>query len=86
MIRTSIAALGVACALVLVAQPGFARDVVVRQNGKTTVDAPTTRVAVDEASGATRVKVHAPGTRVAVDTERGQVRIRVPGFSGDISW
>ena len=63
-----------------------ARDVVTREDGVTRVDAPTTRVRVDEETGDTRVKVRAPATRVDVDTERRHVRIRVPYYSGDIRW
>ncbi|MGE0699366.1 MAG: hypothetical protein AB7O57_09750 [Hyphomicrobiaceae bacterium] len=63
-----------------------ASDVVVREDGRTKVVAPTTRVTVDEHTGDTRVGVRAPGTRVDVDTERGRVRVRVPYYSGDIRW
>lgn len=71
----------------LAAFPAAATDTsVTRVDGKTYVEAPTTRVAVDEQTGASRVKVRAPATRVDVDTERGQVRIRVPYFNGDIRW
>lgn len=77
----AVAAAGSA-ALVL---PVLAADVV-RQDGRTIVDAPTTRVKVDEATGDTRVRVRAPYSKVDVDTERGQVRVRVPYFSGDIRW
>ncbi len=69
------------------ALPAHATDTsVTRVDGKTYVEAPTTRVAVDERTGASRVKVRAPATRVDVDTDRGQVRIRVPYFNGDIRW
>lgn len=63
-----------------------ARDVVTRDNGVTRVDAPTTRLRVDEETGDTRVKVRAPATKLDVDTERRHVRIRVPYYSGDIRW
>jgi len=63
-----------------------AREVVTRENGVTRVDAPTTRVRVDEHTGDTRVKVRAPATKVDVDTDRRHVRIRVPYYSGDIRW
>jgi hypothetical protein len=68
------------------ALPVAAHDVVTRGDGITRVDAPTTRVRVDEITGDTRVKVRAPATRVNVDTERRHVRIRVPFYSGDIRW
>ena len=70
----------------LLAAPASARDVVTRQDGATRVDAPTTKVAVDEKTGETRVRVRAPETKVDVDTARGHVRIRVPYYSGDIRW
>ncbi len=78
----------VATVLILapLAVPASARDVVTREDGKTIVDAPTTKVVTRERDGATRVKVRAPATKVDVDTERGHVRIRVPGYSGDIRW
>ena len=66
--------------------PAAAGEVVTRQDGVTRVDSPTTKVRVDERSGATRVKVRAPTSRVDVDSERGRVRIRVPYFDGDIRW
>lgn len=77
----------VSAGLVLAAAaPAAAGDVVVRENDRTTVKAPTTRVETRERDGATRVKVRAPDTRVDVDTERGHVRIRVPYYSGDVRW
>jgi hypothetical protein len=66
--------------------PVSAGDVVTREDGKTYVNAPTTRVAVDEYTGDTRVRVRAPATKVDVDTERREVRIRVPYFNSDIRW
>ena len=80
-LAAAIVALGVSIAL-----PAAATDAVTRTDDKTYVNVPTTRVAVDEQTGATRVRVRAPASRVDVDTERGQVRIRVPYFSGDIRW
>lgn len=82
--RLSIAAAAAAAGALLIV-PAIAQDVT-RKAGKTVVEAPTTRVAVDENSGDTRVRVRAPFTKVDVDTERGQVRIRVPYYSGDIRW
>jgi hypothetical protein len=63
-----------------------ASDTVTREGGVTRVKAPTTRVAVRESDGATRVRVRATDSKVDVDTERRHVRIRVPGYSGDIRW
>jgi len=77
---------GAALAMAALALPVSAQNVVTRADGLTRVDAPTTRVRVDEVTGATRVKVRAPATRVNVDTERRHVRIRVPFYSGDIRW
>ena len=54
------------------------------RDGRTVVDAPTTRVV--STPERTRVRVDAGGARVRVDTATRQVRIRVPGFSGDFSW
>ncbi len=77
-----------AIATVALSMPATAEDtaVVKRRNGATSVDAPTTRVAVRESTGDTRVRVRAPSTNVDVDTDRREVRIRVPYFSGDIRW
>lgn len=69
----------------LLVLPAGATDVT-RKDGTTVVEAPTTRVKVDEVTGDTRVRVRAPYSKVDVDTERGQVRIRVPYFNGDIRW
>ena len=77
---------GAALGMVALALPATAQDVVTREDGITRVDAPTTRVRVDEVTGDTRVKVQAPATRVDVDTERRHVKIRVPFYSGDIRW
>lgn len=77
---------GAILALAALATPVAAQDVVRRGDGVTHVDAPTTRVRVDETTGDTRVKVRAPATRVDVDTDRRHVRIRVPFYSGDIRW
>lgn len=76
----------VAAVAVALITPATARDVVTRTDGKTAVDAPTTRVTVDEQTGDTRVRVRAADAKVDVDTERGRVRIRVPYFNGDIRW
>lgn len=84
--RTVAAGTGAIIAATLATVSVSARDVVTRENGVTRVDAPTTRVRVDEYTGDTRVKVRAPATKVDVDTERGHVRIRVPYYSGDIRW
>lgn len=73
-------------AVAVTALPASARDVVTRTDGRTHVDAPTTRVLVNERTGDTRVRVRAPHTRVDVDTQRREVRIRVPYYSGDIRW
>jgi hypothetical protein len=88
MIRSTsvFVAIGATALVAVGAATASARDVVTRTDGQTRVDAPTTRVKVDERTGSTRVKVHAQATRVAVDTDRGLVRIRVPGYSGDIRW
>lgn len=82
--RLSIAVAAAAAGALLIL-PAVAQDVT-RKDGKTVVEAPTTRVAVEESTGDTRVRVRAPFTKVDVDTERGQVRIRVPYYSGDIRW
>lgn len=84
--KTKTVIAGAALAAVALAFPAAARDVVTRADGVTRVDAPTTRVRVDEVTGDTRVKVRAPASRVDVDTERRHVRIRVPYYSGDIRW
>jgi hypothetical protein len=77
---------GIALTVVALALPASAHDVVTREDGVTRVEAPTTRVHVDEVTGDTRVKVRAPATRVDVDTEQREVRIRVPYYSGNIRW
>lgn len=77
---------GAVLAMAALALPSAARDVVTREDGITRVEAPTTRVRVDEVTGDTRVNVRAPGTHVDVDTERRHVRIRVPFYSGEIRW
>lgn len=86
---STLARLAVAAAVVatgaLLILPAIAQDVS-RKDGKTVVEAPTTRVTVEENSGDTRVRVRAPYAKVDVDTERGLVRIRVPYYSGDIRW
>ena len=84
--QTTAIATATILAAALFAVSASARDVVTRGDGVTHVDAPTTRVRVDEYTGDTRVKVRAPATRVDVDTERRHVRIRVPYYSGDIRW
>ncbi|MGD9803176.1 MAG: hypothetical protein AB7E81_06140 [Hyphomicrobiaceae bacterium] len=84
--KTTTITAGAALAIIALALPATARDVVTREDGVTRVKAPTTRVRVDEVTGDTRVRVRAPATRVNVDTERGHVRIRVPYYSGDIRW
>ena len=56
----------------------------VKRDGRTSVTAPHTRVAVTPKR--TKVRVEAPYTSVRVDTAVNQVRIRVPYFNGDISW
>jgi len=81
-IVTASAALVTAAAVL----PAAAHDIVTRGDGITRVDAPTTRVRVDEVTRDTRVKVRAPATRVDVDTDRRHVRVRVPFYSGDIRW
>lgn len=65
--------------------PVSAKDIVTYDKGKTTVDAPTTRV-VTKTGRRTTVKVDAPRARVNVDTGARHVRIRVPYYSGDIRW
>ena len=65
--------------------PVSAKDIVSYDKGKTTVDAPTTRV-VTKTGRKTTVRVNAPHTRVKVDTGARQVRVRVPYYSGDIRW
>lgn len=62
-----------------------AKDIVTYDKGKTTVEAPTTRV-VTKTGKKTTVKVAAPHSRVNVDTGARHVRIRVPYYSGDIRW
>ncbi|MGE0765498.1 MAG: hypothetical protein AB7L90_03455 [Hyphomicrobiaceae bacterium] len=84
--KTTTVAAGLALAITAFAFPAAARDFVTREDGVTRVKAPTTRVRVDEVTGATRVKVRARASRVDVDTDRGHVRIRVPYYSGDIRW
>ncbi|MEQ1731935.1 MAG: hypothetical protein ABL982_26475 [Vicinamibacterales bacterium] len=54
-------------------------------DGRTHVEAPTTRVDAGGDRG-TQVKVRATDTKIDVDTDRGHVRIRVPYFNGDIRW
>ena len=54
------------------------------ENGRTVVEAPTTRVETEESR--TKVEVRAPGADVDVDTERRRVRIRVPFFNGTVRW
>jgi hypothetical protein len=86
MKQTVAVGTGAILAATLFTVSASARDVVTRENGVTRVDAPTTRIRVDEASGDARVKVRAPATKVDVGTERRHVRIRVPYYSGDIRW
>lgn len=83
--KTAIATVA-AVSAALLAVSASARDMVVRENGVTDVNAPTTQVRVDEQTGSTRVKVRTHATRVDVDTDQRHVRIRVPYYSGDIRW
>jgi hypothetical protein len=85
-VRQFVLAAAAATAGAMLVVPAVAEDLVTRKDGKTVVEAPTTRVAVDESTGDTRVRVRAPASKVDVDTERGHVRIRVPYFDGDIRW
>jgi hypothetical protein len=86
-IRTRARSMILAGALLAAAVlPASSEDMVTRRDGQTAVDAPTTKVRVDERSGATHVKVRTPDSQVDVDTDRGRVRIRVPYFDGDIRW
>ena len=54
------------------------------ENGRTVVEAPTTRLEKDKRR--TTVEVRGPGADVDVDTERRRVRIRVPFFNGTVRW
>lgn len=83
---TRMALAGGVIGATLIAGTALARDVVVREDGRTFVNTPAARVVTDERTGETRVKVRAPDTRVDVDTQRGEVRIRVPYFNSDIRW
>ncbi len=90
-----LAAVATACALVALTAPAFAHEVVVREDGrttvtreagKTTVNAPRTKVVTKRDGNRTKVDVRAPYTGVNVDTARRHVRIRVPYYSGDVYW
>lgn len=83
--RLTAAAIALVAGVIL-AEGATAQEMVVREDGKTRVDVPTTKVDVDERTGETRVRVRASASRIDVDTERGHVRIRVPYYSGDIRW
>ncbi len=75
-----------AIVLLSLVPPGLAdaRETGRVENGRTVVEAPTTRVETEK--GRTKVEVRAPGADVDVDTERRRVRIRVPFFNGDVRW